>query len=39
VEGVARRVGDEATLRRASEAFKAIYDWPTLVTGDRLDAD
>jgi hypothetical protein len=39
VEGEAQRVRDEATLRRASDAFKAIYDWPTLVTGDKLDAD
>lgn len=39
VEGEARRVRDEATLRRASAAFKAIYDWPTVVAGDKLDAD
>src|SRR5680860_1034337 len=39
VEGKARRVRDEATLRRASDAFKAIYDWPTVVTRDKLDAE
>jgi hypothetical protein len=39
VEGVARRVRDEATLRRASDAFEAIYGWPTVVTGERLDAE
>jgi Pyridoxamine 5'-phosphate oxidase len=39
VEGEGRRVRDEATLRRASQAFDAIYDWPTVVTGDKLDAE
>jgi hypothetical protein len=39
IEGQARRVRDEATLHRASAAFKAIYDWPTDVTGDGLDAE
>lgn len=39
VEGTARRVRDEATLRRASGAFNAIYDWPTVVAGDQLDAE
>jgi pyridoxamine 5'-phosphate oxidase-like protein len=38
VEGHARKVGDEATLRRVSDAFKTAYDWPTVVTGDKLDA-
>ena len=39
VEGEARRVSDKATLERARGAFKAIYDWPTVVTGDKLDAE
>jgi hypothetical protein len=39
LEGTARRVDDAATLRRASEAFRAIYDWPTSVAGGKLDAD
>lgn len=39
VEGVARRVDDEATLRRASDVFKAIYDWPTVVDAGKLDAE
>ena len=39
VEGEARRVRDEETLQRASDAFKATYDWSTVVTGDELDAD
>jgi hypothetical protein len=39
VEGKARRVREEATLRRASAAFRAIYDWPTVVTGGQLDSE
>jgi hypothetical protein len=39
VEGEARRVREEATLRRASEAFEAIYGWPTVVAEDKLDAE
>ncbi|HMI33909.1 MAG TPA: pyridoxamine 5'-phosphate oxidase family protein [Propionibacteriaceae bacterium] len=39
VEGIARHVRDEATLRRAVEAFQAVYDWPTRIDGDRLDAE
>ncbi|HEX2070000.1 MAG TPA: pyridoxamine 5'-phosphate oxidase family protein, partial [Actinomycetota bacterium] len=38
VEGEAQRVRNEATLRRASDAFNSIYDWPTVVTEDKLDA-
>lgn len=38
VEGRARRVRDDATLLRASEAFNTIYGWPTVVAGDELDA-
>lgn len=39
VEGVARRVRDEATLRRASDTFKAVYNWATEVAGEQLDAE
>lgn len=39
VEGSARRVSDEGTLRRASGAFKSSYNWPTQVVGDKLDAE
>lgn len=39
VEGTARQVHDEATLIRVSAAFEAIYDWPTEVKGDQLDAE
>jgi hypothetical protein len=39
VEGEAQRVRNEATLRRASDAFNSIYDWPTMVTEDKLDAE
>ena len=39
VEGEARRVRDEATLRRASNAFETIYGWPTVVKADMLDAE
>lgn len=39
VEGRARRVGDEATLQRVSEAFKTTYHWDTVVAGDKLDSE
>ena len=39
VEGDASRVADDESLARASEAFRVIYDWPTEVTGDQLDAE
>ena len=39
VEREAQRVRNEATLRRASDAFNSIYDWPTVVTEDKLDAE
>jgi Pyridoxamine 5'-phosphate oxidase len=39
IEGVAARVVDVDTLHRGADAFRAIYDWPTKVTGDQLDAD
>jgi hypothetical protein len=39
VEGTARRVADEAALTRASAAFATVYDWPTRVSGGKLDAD
>lgn len=39
VEGEARHVRDEQTLRLASDAFQAIYEWPTVVAGGRLDAE
>lgn len=39
VEGNARRVEDEATLRRASHAFESVYGWPTTVLGNTLDAE
>jgi hypothetical protein len=39
VEGEARRVRDEETLRRASAAFDDIYEWPTVVTKGMLDAE
>ena len=39
VEGTARRVADEATLRRVSAAYGEIYGWPTRVADGRLDAD
>jgi Pyridoxamine 5'-phosphate oxidase len=39
VEGKASRVRDEATLARASAAFRQTYGWPTTVAGDQLDAD
>ncbi|MBA2633686.1 MAG: pyridoxamine 5'-phosphate oxidase family protein [Chloroflexi bacterium] len=37
VEGLASRVTDEATLRRAAEAMMRIYEWPTRPVGDELD--
>jgi hypothetical protein len=39
MEAEARRVRDEATLRRASNAFETIYGWPTVVKADKLDAE
>ena len=39
IEGVARHVQDEATLQRAVAAFDAVYQWPTRVVGNQLDAD
>lgn len=39
IEGEATRVTDEATLQRASAAFKSIHHWETTVAGDKLDAD
>lgn len=38
VEGEARRVRDADGLQRATEAFASVYDWPTTVAGDMLDA-
>lgn len=38
-EGHATRVEDEATLRRASKAFKKILKWETRITGEELDAE
>jgi len=39
VEGQARKVTDNASLARASEAFAAVYQWPTTVSDGKLDAD
>ncbi|MDO9457809.1 hypothetical protein [Nocardioides sp.] len=38
VEGTAARLTDEADLERASTAMRDVYDWPTEVDGDLLDA-
>ena len=39
IEGDASRIADNETLHRASDVFRAIYDWPTNVTGEQLDAE
>jgi hypothetical protein len=39
VEGVARRVDDEPTLRRVSDAYQSTYEWPTTPSGGKLDAE
>ena len=39
VEGVARRVSDDATLGRASAAYAQTYGWPTTPADGRLDAE
>jgi hypothetical protein len=39
VEGTARRVTEADGLQRASDAMQRIYEWPTRVMGDELDAD
>lgn len=38
VEGPARRLTAAADLERASTAMADVYDWPTTVAGDELDA-
>ena len=38
VEGEASRVRDADGLQRATEAFASVYDWPTTVASDMLDA-
>ncbi|WP_067654897.1 hypothetical protein [Nocardia harenae] len=38
VEGHAARVVSGAGLAAASTAFREVYDWPTTVAGDELDA-
>ena len=38
VEGMAIRLTEEADLDRASRAMMDVYDWPTTVVGDELDA-
>ena len=38
VEGTARRLTETADLERASAAMLEVYDWPTEVVGDELDA-
>jgi hypothetical protein len=39
VEGEASRVIDEETLERASATFEQVYDWPTTIAGEELDAE
>jgi Pyridoxamine 5'-phosphate oxidase len=39
VEGVAKRVLDRATLQRAADTFDAVYQWPTVPSGDEIDAE
>jgi Pyridoxamine 5'-phosphate oxidase len=39
IEGEARHVRDRQTLQRASDAFAAVYQWPTTVIDGRLDAE
>jgi hypothetical protein len=38
VEASARRVHDPVTMVRVSAAFAEVYDWPTTVAGDEIDA-
>lgn len=38
VEGAADRVTDPGRLAEASRAMLEVYDWPTEVVGDELDA-
>ncbi len=38
VEAVAEHVTEAGALSRASAAFAAIYEWPTTVSGGKLDA-
>jgi Pyridoxamine 5'-phosphate oxidase len=39
IEGEARRVRDHEGLQRAADAFASRYEWPTTVSGDKLDAE
>lgn len=39
VEGHARRVTDPATMSQATTAFREVFDWPTTIRGDELDAE
>jgi Pyridoxamine 5'-phosphate oxidase len=39
IEGEARRARDRETLEQASDAFAAIYQWPTTLSGEKLDAE
>ncbi|MFG1927627.1 pyridoxamine 5'-phosphate oxidase [Cryptosporangium sp. NPDC048952] len=38
VEGEARRLRSEPDLRRAIAAFDEVFNWPTEISGDLLDA-
>lgn len=38
VEGTAVRLTSTADLERASAALRQVYEWPTEVVGDELDA-
>ena len=38
VEGRANRLTSDSDLRRASEAFERVFNWPTKPAGDLLDS-
>jgi hypothetical protein len=38
VEGIAARLTGATDLARAADAMRDVYDWPTTVVGDELDA-
>jgi hypothetical protein len=39
IEGQAHRVTETERLEEASRAMREVYDWPTRVAGEELDAD
>ena len=39
VERIARHIRDEATLQQAVKALQSVYNWPSWIDGNHLDAE